>query len=133
MPSRRSRRRVLSRVLAIFPVPQYTRVPFNDYLGTIRFDWSQSQRSQWFLRGAMDSNLTDNNLVQQATLPSTGATTHANYFNVVLSNTFAFTPNWLGSFTFTASTLHNTQGRNSDLGFALAFPFSATSSTHLWI
>ena len=33
------------------PVPQYVRVPFNDYLGTIRFDWSQSPRSQWFIRG----------------------------------------------------------------------------------
>jgi hypothetical protein len=111
------------------PVPPYTRVPFNDSLGTLRFDWAQSQRSQWFLRGAVDSYVTNNNLVQQATLPSTGATTHANYFNVVLNNTFAFTPNWLGSFTFTASTLHNTQARNSNLGFALAFPFSATSST----
>jgi hypothetical protein len=111
------------------PVPNYTRVPFNDSLGTIRFDWSQSARSQWFLRGGVDSYLTNNNLVQQATLPSTGATTHANYFNVVLSNQFAITPTWLGSFTFTASTLHNTQARNSNLGFALAFPFSATSST----
>jgi hypothetical protein len=111
------------------PVPQFVRVPFNDFLGTIRFDWSQSQRSQWFLRAAVDSYLTDNNLIQQATLPSTGATTHANYFNVVLNNTFAFTPSWLGSFTFTASTLNNTQARNANLGFALAFPFSATSST----
>ncbi|HWS98572.1 MAG TPA: carboxypeptidase regulatory-like domain-containing protein [Candidatus Methylomirabilis sp.] len=111
------------------PVPAYTLVPFNDYLGTIRLDWSQSARSQWFLRGAVDSYLTNNNLVQQGTLPSTGATTHSNYFNVVLNNTFAFTPTWLGSFTATASTLHNTQVRNSNLGFALAFPFSATSST----
>ncbi len=111
------------------PVPNYTRVPFNDFLGTIRFDWSQSQRSQWFLRGGVDSYVTNNNLVQQATLPSTGATTHSNYFNVVVNNTLAFTPTWLGSFTFTASTLHNTQVRNSDYGFALAFPFSATSST----
>ena len=111
------------------PVPNYTPVPFNDSLGTIRFDWSQSARSQWFLRGGVDSYLTNNNLVQQATLASTGATTHANYFNVVVNNQFAFTPTWLGSFTFTASMLHNTQLRNSNLGFALAFPFSATSST----
>lgn len=47
----------------------------------------------------------------------------------MLNNTFAFTPTWLGSFTFTASTLHNTQVRNSNFGLALAFPFSATSST----
>ncbi|HEY4934436.1 MAG TPA: hypothetical protein VII23_22955, partial [Terriglobales bacterium] len=111
------------------PVPNYVRVPFNDYLGTIRFDWSQSARSQWFLRGGVDSYLTNNNLIQQATLQSTGVTTHANYFNVVVNNTFAFTPTWLGSFTFTASTLNNTQARNSNLGFALAFPFSATTST----
>ena len=111
------------------PVPNYTRVPFNDSLGTIRFDWSQSTRSQWFLRGGVDSYLTNNNLVQQGTLPSTGATTHANYFNVVVNNQFAFTPTWLGSFTFTASIFHNTQVRNSNLGFALAFPFTATSST----
>jgi len=111
------------------PVPNYTRVPFNDYLGTIRFDWTQSTRSQWFLRGAVDSYLTNNNLVQQAALPSTGVTTHANYFNVVLSNQYSFTSTWLGSFTFTASTLNNTQARNSHLGFALAFPFSLTSST----
>ncbi len=111
------------------PVPDYTRVPFNDFLGTIRFDWAQSARSLWFLRAGVDSYLTNNNLVQQATLPSTGATTHSNYFNVVVSNQFEFTPAWLGSFTFTASTLHNTQTRNTDLGFALAFPFSATSST----
>ena len=110
-------------------VPQYTPVPFNDFLGTIRFDWAQSPRSAWFLRGGVDSYLTNNNLVQQGTLPSTGATTHANFFNGVLSNQFAFTPTWLGSFTFTASTFHNTQSRNSNLGFALAFPFSATSST----
>jgi hypothetical protein len=111
------------------PVPNYTRVPFNDFLGTIRFDWAQSARSLWFLRAGMDSYLTNNNLVQQATLPSTGATTHSNYFNVVVSNQFEFTPAWLGSFSFTASTLHNTQTRNTDLGFALAFPFSTTSST----
>ena len=110
-------------------VPEYTRVPFDDFLGTTRLDWSQSPRSQWFLRGAMDSYLTNNNLVQQATLPSTGTTMHANYFNAVVNNQFAFTPTWLGSFTFTASTLHNTQVRNSDYGFALAFPFSSTSST----
>src|SRR5205823_6069551 len=83
------------------------RFPFDDYLGTVRFDWSQSSRSQWFLRGGVDSYLTNNNLVQQATLPSTGVTTHANYFNVVVNNTFAFTPTWLGSFTFTTSTLNN--------------------------
>ena len=111
------------------PVANFTRVPFNDYMGSVRIDWSQSNRSQWFLRGAMDSYLTDNNLVQQATMPSTGVTTHANYFHVVLSNQFTFSPTWLASFNLSASTLVNAQARNSDLGFALAFPFSATAST----
>ena len=76
-----------------------------------------------------DSYLTHNNLVQQATLPSTGLTTHNNYWNTVISNTYAFSPTWLGTFVFDASELHLTQTRNSTLGFALAFPFSATSLT----
>src|SRR5205807_4912677 len=68
-------------------------------------------------------------LVQQATLPSTGLTTHNNYWNTVIGNTYAFNPRWLGTFVFGASELHLTQARNSDLGFALAFPFSSTSQT----
>ena len=49
----------------------------------MRFDWAQSQRSQWFVRYALDNNTTNNALVQQATLPSTGAITHSNYQNGV--------------------------------------------------
>ncbi len=111
------------------PAANTVPIPFNDALGSLRFDWAQSERSTWFLRGALDSYLTNNDLVQQATLASTGATSHANFFNVVLSNQFAFTPTWLGSFTFDASLLHKTESANSNLGFALAFPFSATSQT----
>jgi serine phosphatase RsbU (regulator of sigma subunit) len=48
---------------------------------------------------------------------------------MVISNSYAFSPSWLGTFVFGASGLHLTQRRNSDLGFALAFPFSATSQT----
>ena len=70
-----------------------------------------------------------NNLVAQATLPSTGLTTHANYWNSVISHTYSFTPTWLGTFVFDASLLHLTQTRNSTLGFALAFPFSSTTLT----
>ncbi len=110
-------------------VPSSVPVPFRDYLGSLRFDWSQSQGSNWFLRISADSYLTHNNLVQQATLPSTGLTTHNNYWNTVISNTYAFSPNWLGTFVFDASELHLTQARNSTLGFALSFPFSATSLT----
>ena len=110
-------------------VPQNTPIPFRDYLGSLRFDWAQSTKSQWFVRGSMDSYTTHNNLVQQGTLPSTGLLTHNNYFNIVLSNSYAFSSSWLGTFVFDASGLHLTQTRNSTLGFALAFPFSATSQT----
>ncbi len=110
-------------------VPQNVPIPFRDYIGSLRFDWAQSTKSQWFLRTSEDSYITHNAMVQQATLPSTGLTTHNNYFNTVLSNTYAFSPTWLGTFVFDASELHLTQTRNSDLGFALAFPFSSTSLT----
>jgi hypothetical protein len=110
-------------------VPSSIPVPFRDYDGTVRFDWQQSSRSQWFFRISGDSYLTHNALVQQGTLPSTGATTHNNYFNFALGNQFAFSPDWLGSFVFGGSLLHLTQTRNDDLGFALAFPFSSTTAT----
>jgi hypothetical protein len=67
--------------------------------------------------------------VQQGTLPSTGLTTHNNYWNVALSNTYSFNSTWLGNLVLDASLLHLTQTRNSDLGFALAFPFSSTALT----
>jgi hypothetical protein len=111
------------------PVPGSVPVPFRDYIGSLRFDWAQSLKSQWFLRSSEDSYLTRNALVQQATLPSTGLTTHNNYFNTVISNTYSFSPTWLGTFVFDASQLHLTQTRNSTLGFALQFPFSLTSLT----
>jgi hypothetical protein len=110
-------------------VPANVPVPFRDYIGSLRFDWAQSAKSQWFLRTSEDNYVTHNALVQQATLPSTGLTTHNNYWNTVISNTYAFNPRWLGTFVFDASELHLTQARNSTLGFALAFPFSATSLT----
>jgi hypothetical protein len=110
-------------------VPKNTPIPFRDYIGSLRFDWAQSAKSQWFWRGSVDSYTTHNNLVQQGTLPSTGLLTHNNYFNSVISNTYAFSPTWLGTFVFNASGLHLTQTRNSNLGFALQFPFSATSQT----
>jgi hypothetical protein len=111
------------------PVPSNVPIPFRDYLGLVRLDWDQSARSQWFFRAAADSYITRNALVQQATLPSTGATTHNNYENIVLSNQFAFNSTWVGSLILGYSGLHLTQSRNSDLGFALAFPFSSTSAT----
>ena len=104
-------------------------VPFRDDLGLLRLDWAPSSSSQWFLRAAIDNYTTRNALVQQGTLPSTGATSHNNYMNVVVNNQQVFSPTWVGSFVFDASGLHLTASRNDHLGFALAFPFSATSST----
>ncbi len=111
------------------PVPATVPIPFRDYIGSLRFDWAQSPKSNWFLRTSQDSYLTHNALVQQATLPSTGLTTHNNYWNVALSNTYTFNPTWLGNLVLDASLLHLTQTRNSDLGFALQFPFSVTALT----
>jgi len=110
-------------------VPTSVPVPFRDYLATTRFDWSQSQKSQWFMRAAIDNYVTHNALVQQGALPSTGLEQHNNYMNLVISNQYTFTPTWLGSFVFDASGLHLTESRNSNYGFALAFPFTATSLT----
>ncbi|MFY9703051.1 MAG: TonB-dependent receptor, partial [Terriglobales bacterium] len=110
-------------------IPQTVPIPFRDYISSVRFDWAQSPKSNWFLRTSQDSYLTHNALVQQATLPSTGLTTHNNYWNTVLSNTYTFSPTWLGNLVLDASLLHLTQTRNSDLGFALQFPFSVTALT----
>ena len=110
-------------------VPNNVPVPFRDFLGTMRLDWTQSARSQWFLRAAVDSYTTGNAFVQQATLPSTGAAWHSNYMNLVLGEQYMFGPGWSGSFTFNASGLHLTEARNANLGFALAFPFSSTYQT----
>ena len=111
------------------PVPGNVPVPFRNLLSLVRLDWAQSSRSQWFLRAAGDDYTTHNDLVQQATLPSTGAASLSNYFNVLANHQYTFSPAWLGSFTFDASYLHHTEKRNSNLGFALAFPFSSTTST----
>jgi hypothetical protein len=110
-------------------VPANVPVPFRDYISSMRFDWAQSSKSQWFLRASQDSYLTHNALVAQGTLPSTGLTTHNNYWNIALGNTYSFSPTWLGTLVLDASLLHLTQMRNSDLGFALAFPFSSTALT----
>jgi hypothetical protein len=110
-------------------VPNNVPIPFRDYLGDLRFDWSQSSRAQWYLRAAIDTYTTDNAFVEQATLPSTGATWHSNYVNVVLGQQFIFSPTWLGTLTLAGSGLRLNEYRNSQLGFALAFPFSSTSQT----
>src|SRR5258708_3586779 len=80
-------------------VPTSVPVPFRDSLFTTRLDWAQSGKSHWFLRGSLDRNRTQNDLVQQAALPSTGSTTTSNYFNVLASNSYTFTPSTLGVLT----------------------------------
>ncbi|MGC2151279.1 MAG: carboxypeptidase-like regulatory domain-containing protein, partial [Terriglobales bacterium] len=115
--------------VASIDVPANVPIPFRDYFGSERFDWAQSTKTQWFLRASTDSYTTHNDLVQQGTLPSTGLLTHNNYLSLVIAEQHDFAPSVLGRFLFDASGLHLTQTRNSDLGFALAFPFSSTSLT----
>src|SRR6266853_3414558 len=110
-------------------VPENVPVPFRDYLATARFDWAQSSSSHWFLRAAVDNYVTHNAMVQQAALPSTGATSHNNYMSLVINNQYAFSSAWVCSFVFNSSGLHLTAARNSNLGFALDFPFTSTRST----
>ena len=109
--------------------PSFVAIPFRDYMGTVRFDWAQSAKSSWFLRTSMDTYVTNNNLVEQGTLPSTGLLTHDNYWNTAISNTYAFNTSTVGTLVLDFSLLHLTQTRNSNLGFALAFPFSSTALT----
>ncbi len=110
-------------------IPSSVPIPFRDDAGSLRIDWTQSPKSLWFLRTSLDTYTTHNNLVAQGALPSTGLHTHNNYLNIALSNQFVFSPSWLGTLVLDANGLRLTQRRNSDLGFALAFPFSSTSLT----
>lgn len=110
-------------------VPENVPIPFRDTLGLLRLDWAESAKSSWFLRTSTDSYTTHNDLVQQGTLPSTGLLTHNNYLSAAVGNQHASSPTLVGNFVFNASGLHLTQTRNSNLGFALAFPFSSTSLT----
>ena len=41
-------------------VPSSVPVPFRDYLASLRFDWAQSPKSQWFVRSSADSYITHN-------------------------------------------------------------------------
>ena len=110
-------------------VPTSVGVPFRDTLFSTRLDFSQSEKSHWFLRGAFDLNHTTNDLLQQGTLPSTGAETTSHYFSVLLSHQYQFSSNWIGTFIFQASNFDHVKVKNSQLGFALAFPVSADFHT----
>jgi len=110
-------------------VPSSISVPFRDTLYNSRVDWQQSQRSDWFLRFALDRERTSNDLVQQGALPGTGFSTRSNYYNLLLSNHFTMGSEWLGAMVLESSTFKHNKVRNSNLGFALAFPFSTTAIT----
>lgn len=110
-------------------IPASVPIPFRDYFGSLRLDWAQSGKSVWFLRSSVDNVTTHNDLVEQGILPSTGLLTHNNYLNMVISNQHLFSSTWLGRFVLSGSGLRLTQTRNSNLGFALAFPFSSTALT----
>src|SRR5712692_8419271 len=119
----------LPNITSIGGVPTSVPVPFRDTLFSSRLDWTQSSRSQWFVRGSFDRNHTRNDLLQQGALPSTGATATSNYYNVLANNQFQFTPSWLGTLTLEASGFHHTKARNSAIGEALNFPFTVSFLT----
>ncbi|HEU4415311.1 MAG TPA: carboxypeptidase regulatory-like domain-containing protein [Candidatus Angelobacter sp.] len=110
-------------------VPSSVSTPFHDTLFSTRVDFRQSERSYWFLRGALDRNNTKNDLVHEGALPSTGFTTTSNYYSVLLSNQLQFSPTWIGNLVIQASSFHHVKTRNSNLGFGLAFPFSTAVLT----
>jgi carboxypeptidase family protein len=116
-------------VTSIGTVSPSVHIPFRETLFSTRLDWKQSSRSQWFVRGSFDRNHTQNDLLQQGALPSTGATTNSNYYSILLNNQLQFTSSWLGSLTLAASGFDHTKVRNSNLGEAFDFPFTASFLT----
>ena len=78
------------------PVPNNVPVPFQRLSGRHSLRLGAVAALQWFLRAALDNYMTENDLVQQATLPSTGATSHSNYMNLVLSQQFHLQPDLAG-------------------------------------
>jgi Carboxypeptidase regulatory-like domain len=119
----------LPNVNSIGAIPSSVPQPYRETLFSSRVDWRQSARSQWFLRGSLDRNHTKNDLLQQGALPSTGATTNSNYYSVLLSEQLQFSPTILGVLTLEASGFHHTKARNSTIGEALDFPFTANFLT----
>lgn len=70
-----------------------------------------------------------NDLVQQGTMQSTGFTTRSNYYTVLVNNSYSLSDRWMASTVLEASLFDHNKLRNSDFGFALAFPFSTTALT----
>jgi len=119
----------LSKVRSIGAVPSSVLAPYRETLFSTRLDWAQSSQSQWFVRGSLDRNHTKNDLLQQGTLPSTGATTTSNYYSFLLNQQFEFAPSTVGSLTLASSGFHHTKARNSTIGEAFDFPFTANFLT----
>src|ERR1700682_2466793 len=119
----------LPNVSSIGAIPSSEPVPFRETLFSSRLDWAQSTRSQWFVRASLDRNHTRNDLLQKGALPPAGATTHSHYYSVLLSKQLQCTPSWLGSLSLTASGFHHTKSRNSTIGEAFDFPFTASFLT----
>ena len=119
----------LPNVSSIGAIPSSVPVPFRDTLFSTRADWRQSTRSQWFVRGSLDRNHTQNDLLQQGALQSTGAATTSNYYNVLVNNQMQFSPSWVGTLTLEASGFHHTKARNSQIGEAFNFPFTVSFLT----
>src|SRR5579859_331623 len=120
---------LLPNVASIGAIPSSVLQPYRETLFSSRVDWRQSSRSQWFLRGSLDRNHARNDLLQQGALPSTGATTDSNYYSVLLSEQFQFAPTTVGVLTLEASGFHHTKARNSTIGEAFDFPFTANFLT----
>jgi hypothetical protein len=119
----------LPNVSSIGAIPPSVPVPFRDTLFSTRADWMQSSRSQWFVRGSLERSHTQNDLLQQGALPSTGATTTSNYYNVLVNNQMQFSPTLLGTLTLEASGFHHTKARNLEIGEAFNFPFTVSFLT----
>jgi hypothetical protein len=115
--------------VASIPVPSSVGTPFHDSLFSTRLDFTQSERSYWLARGSFDLNNTKNDLVHEGALPSTGFATTSHYYSFLIGNQYQFSPLWVDSFIFQASSFHHEKARNSNLGFGLAFPFSTTVLT----
>ncbi|MEY2414618.1 MAG: hypothetical protein QOD84_3224 [Acidobacteriaceae bacterium] len=110
-------------------VPTSIPTPFYDNLFNSRLDWHASERSQWTLRFSLDRNEGLNDLVQQGALPNTGFTTQSNYYSALVRNEFSFSSQWSAAMVLDLSLFDHKKVRNSNLGLALAFPFSTTALT----
>src|SRR5215472_5830248 len=119
----------LQNIISIGGIPSSVPVPFRDTIFSTRGDWMQSSRSQWFVRGSLDRNHTQNDLLQQGALPSTGVTTHSNYYNILANNQLQFSTPWVGTLTLEASGFHHIKLRNSTIGEAFNFPFTVSFLT----